>query len=223
MEARQKSLLSWYCFLHAAISCVNVCIKVIHQSPEEIAVPLYHTTLSKKKKNPWMWLCQNSPVNLHKPPRALSHFNWANHRRWLGQRAPLDALQLPMGNVSPSHRRGITNSLLSVLTSDGGCSKLTAPHLVHRELCMTRERIAPCYLRNLSYLVLEEILTRVSYIFHHISQGLQSVPTSRVINRKGVTLFTFSLKAEHRLIIYVTVHQQRDEDFYFYFIQHFTF
>ncbi len=169
-----------------------------------------HSSVAHLSENPWMLLLRNSPMNFYKPLRALSHFSRANHRRWRGQRAPLDVLQLPMGNVSPSHRRGITNSLLSVLTSDGGCSKLTSP-AIHRELCMTWERTACCYLGNLSHLMLEDILTRVSYIFHHVPQVMQSVPTSRVINRKGLTLFTFSLKAEHRLIIYVTVHQQRAE------------
>lgn len=160
-------------------------------------------------------------MNFHKPPRALSHFSWANHRRWRGQRARLDVLQLPMGNVSPSHRPGITNSLLSVLTSNGGCSKLTAVP-VHIKLCMTRERTAPCSLGNLSHLGLEDILTRVSHIFHHISQGVQSLRTSGVINRRGLTLFTLSLKAEHRPIIYVAVHQQ-NWIISLIQIQHFTF
>lgn len=98
----------------------------------------YHNTTAHLSENPWMWLCPSSPVNFYKPLRALSHFSRANHRRWRGQRAPLDVLQLPMGNVSPSRRRGITNSLLSVLTRDGRLQQ-TYFTPVHRELCMTRE------------------------------------------------------------------------------------
>lgn len=129
-----------YYYLHASISCVNVCNKVIYESPEAIAVPQYLGT-SVKKKQPGCASAGVPHVNFYKPLRALSYFSWANHKRWRGQRAALDVLQLPMGNVSPSHRRGITNGLLSVLTSDGGCSRLTFP-AVHRELCITWEGTA---------------------------------------------------------------------------------
>lgn len=139
-----------------------------------------------------MWSCQSSPVNFYKPLQASSHFSWANHKRWRGQRALLDVLQLPMGNVSPSHRQGITNSLLSVLTSDGGCSKLTPPPSIGNYAWREKE---PPATWEMSHLVLEDILTRVYYIFHCISQVIQS--TSRVLNRKGVTLFTFSLTSQH--------------------------
>lgn len=35
-------------YLHASISSVNLCNKVIHQSPEAIAVPQYHGTSVRK-------------------------------------------------------------------------------------------------------------------------------------------------------------------------------
>lgn len=181
-----------------------------------------HNAVAHLSENPWMWLLRQTPPWIStSPPRAMSHFSRANHRRWRGQRAPLDVLQLPMGNVSPSHRRGITNSLLSVLTSDGGCSKLTSP-AVHRELCMTWERTASCYLWNLSHRVLEDILTRVSRAFHHVPQVMQSVPTSRVINRKGLTLFTFSLRAEHRNTLFMSQYSSREVNHFSDWIQHFT-
>lgn len=115
-----------------------------------------HNTTAHLSENPWTGLGRSSPVNFYKPPRALSHFSWANHRRWRGQRARLDVLQLPMGNVSRSHRGGITNSLLSVLTSDGGRSSTLTSPAVHRELCM-RKKSLPLYLGNLSHLALEDV------------------------------------------------------------------
>lgn len=108
-----------------------------------------------------------------------------------------------MGNVTPSHRRGITNSLLSVLTSDGGCSKLTLTP-VHRELSMTWGRTASRYLGNLSHLALGDT---------YFITFLERVPTSSVKNREGLTLFTLSLKAEHQHIIHVTVHQHEVNNF----------
>lgn len=174
-------------YLHASISCLNVCNKVIQQSPEGMAGLQYPSTSVRK---PLDAALPELPLNFHKPLWALSHFSWANHRKGKGQRATLDVPQLPMGNASPSHTQGITNSLLSALTSEGGCSKLTA-RAVHRELCWTWGGTAPWYLGNLSHLVFEDILTRASHIFHYICQGMQSVPTSeRVVNRRGLTLFT---------------------------------
>lgn len=129
-------------------------------------------------------------------------------------------LQLPMGNVSGSHRRRITNSLLRVLTSGGGCSKLTSASCPQRIMHDMRKS-GPLLPGNLSHLAHEDTLTRVSYIFHHISQVMPALPTSRVINRYGLTLFTSSLSAKHQLIIYCTVHQQRI--FFSYLIQHFTY
>lgn len=144
---------------------------------------------------------RSSPMNFYKPPWTLFYFSRANHRRRWGQRAPLDVLQLPTGKVRPSHRPRITNSLLSVLTSD--CSQLTPPHFTYRELCTTWERAL--HLRNVSHLQPEGILTGLSYVFHSKYQVIKSEPKSSIINRKSLTLFTFCL-TEHPLKFYITVY-----------------
>jgi len=45
----------------------------------------------------------------------------------------------------------------------------------------------------------------VSLIFHHKYRVIQSAPESKVINKRDLTLLSFSLTSEHPLIIYVRV------------------
>lgn len=128
-------------YLHASFSFVNVCNKVIHQSPEAITVPQCHGTSVRKPLDVAplgvpLWISLN-PCELC----PISAEQTTGDER--GQRAPLDVLQLPIGNVSPSHRWGITNSLLSVLTSDGGCSKLTSTPCPQRIMRDKRNNCLP--------------------------------------------------------------------------------
>lgn len=178
-SANSPSGLKYY--LHASPCCVNVCRKRWSNSLRRRSRP--HNTTAHLSENPWTRFGPRSPMNFSK---ALSHFGWANRRRWRGQRARLDVLQLPMGNVSPPHRRGITNSLLSILTSSGG-SKLPSPPSTESYVRREKEQAPASWEMYLT--AFEDILTRQSY-FSISSHRLAHA----VINRKALTLFTYSLK-----------------------------
>lgn len=151
-------------YLHTAISCVNVCNKVIQpRLPRQLRLHknARHIFLKKKKT----LSARNSHVNFHKTPKALSHFSTANRREGVRGRRQ-DVPQLPMGNVSQSLPPPGESQMGPRVSRQarGGCSRPAAPAVL-RELCGTRGAASSRYLGNLSRLAPDDILTRASHIF----------------------------------------------------------
>lgn len=174
-----------YYYLHASFSCVNVCNK---------AIPA--VSWGKRGTTIPLHICQKTPgcVSAGVPlwisisPRELcpiSAEQTTGDEGGRGQR--LDVLQLPMGTVSPSRRPGIIDSWASWQAAAAAASSPPAPLQ-----SPSTENYARHKKGTLSNLVLRDILTRVPCIFHSSVQVIQSGVTSRVINRKGLTLFTRS-------------------------------